>query len=419
MARGAKQIELWRKAKAKYEAEQKAKAQAAKDTAPKTEAVPVAEEAVVEPAKPKATKKGGKEEAASESAPAAQPGAIPSPANPRKNVKKGDDDVTGTAEPRTGTPGDWSYEELYARAHGGARVSSAGDEDRERRARMKESADYFRKHGKFKSDAREEAKWKARAQAITDKFVAQARAGKFQGNIYLSGQNWEALAAQVDENGNLSETMDMAKNKANMDALNAWAKSVNSNDGSRYGGRYNMSALPKGIFIQDQDGNWKVNEAMITSQAQINALLQMKAQDDSRQGRYKSEQAERQKKVDADNRKFLTDRTAYDPADIEAMSSDQLAAEVGAIRQENIEAGIKEGDEARVKDYGGTATQRNKAAGRPDTQAEFDAEIDWSNPVDFDNLPSGNEPEDIPPAEPKDQSPKTDASPKLTDEEDK
>ena len=349
------------------------------------------------------------------------------PAPPRKRVTRGteldEDDTSSSLElPATrlaqatergmtkGSPG-WSYEASYAASHGnkglvnGAAI--AADASRAARKRIAVQREFSKRTGMTMYEYNQLQKYKKINEANRKKFVAQARAGKFQDNIYLSNQRWDDLGATVDENGNLTETVDLSEKGANgkiIATLNAWAKAVNDPNAGRYGGRYNTNALPKGIFIQDKDGNWKTNESMITSQAQLNALAQMMKQDDARQGAGKAAQAERQKKADEINRKFILDsgETFFSKADLNQMSSEELKAQADALRQEHIEGasdleygnytpeerekiirdnaytetvdGSRHGSDIRNGNHG-TASLQNAVGGRPDSIEEWVAPV--------------------------------------------
>ena len=145
-------------------------------------------------------------------------------------------------------------------------------------------------------------------------FNDNVRGGNFEGMTRISDDNWSNMGEgsatakdgwkmnsdgktiALDENGKpIRETSytvegridhNSKENVGNRAALEEWAKNqwrTNYNNGvafSRYDGGFDTSRLPKGVF--DRDGNLDLSK--ITSQKQMNALLQIMRQDQEATG---------------------------------------------------------------------------------------------------------------------------------------
>lgn len=147
-----------------------------------------------------------------------------------------------------------------------------------------------------------------------EKFNDNVRGGNFEGMTRISDDNWSKMGegsatAQsgwkmnadgktiaLDENGKpVRETSytvegkidhNSEENVKNRAALEEWSKNqwrTNFNNGvafNRYDGGFDTSKLPKGVF--DKDGNLDLSK--ITSQKQMNALMQIMRQDQEATG---------------------------------------------------------------------------------------------------------------------------------------
>ena len=199
-------------------------------------------------------------------------------------------DSPAVTQPRTATPNT-----------GSSYVRPQSPQDRLNEWQEREHQDYLKK------------RIEERKQRI-EKFNDNVRGGNFEGMTRISDDNWSKMGegsatAQsgwkmnadgktiaLDENGKpIRETSytvegkidhNSEENVKNKAALEEWSKNqwrTNFNNGvafNRYDGGFDTSKLPKGVF--DKDGNLDLSK--ITSQKQMNALMQIMRQDQEATG---------------------------------------------------------------------------------------------------------------------------------------
>ena len=224
-------------------------------------------------------------------------GAAVQPAQARPN--------TGTNYVRPQSPQD-RLNESYQNSH------NRWEAEKARRAQFRADHEGRNEWQQREHDAYEK-RLEERRQRI-EKFNDNVRGGNFEGMTRISDDNWSKMGegsatAQsgwkmnadgktiaLDENGKpVRETSytvegkidhNSEENVKNRAALEEWSKNqwkTNFNNGvafNRYDGGFDTSKLPKGVF--DKDGNLDLSK--ITSQKQMNALMQIMRQDQEATG---------------------------------------------------------------------------------------------------------------------------------------